>query len=111
MPAVTCDHLDHGVYNPMGRTSLTKLDRAQPQRIAHGHRRHFAQMFLQEPVGSLQPAQSIDGQPLRPRAVIRWQMIKRACLDNLCKQPTLAQNLIQQKDRAAPRCDTGFRHL
>ena len=54
--AVLGHEVHHRIHHPMRGSALTKLDRADPQHIAHGQRRGLLQMFLQQPVGTLQPA-------------------------------------------------------
>ena len=100
--AVLRDEVHHRVHHPMRGPALTKLDRADPQHIAHGQRRCLLQVLLQQPVRPFQPAQRVLRQTLRPRPIIGGQLVQRARGKKLGHQSRLiAQNLIQQINRAS----------
>ena len=72
-----CDQFDHRIHHAVGRAALTQFDGADAQRVAHGQRRVFRQVFLQQTVGAFHPAQGIHRQTLRPCAVIGGQLVQR----------------------------------
>ena len=70
------DQFNHRIHHAMRRTALTKLDRADSQRIAHGQRRIFREVFLKQAIRPFHPTQGISGQTLCPRTIIGGQLVQ-----------------------------------
>lgn len=94
----------------MSCASDAKFIRADPECVAHGDRRVFLQVLLQDEIDAFEATQSFSRQALRRGAVGGIQALQSSASDGFGQKTSFAQNLIQQEHSGAARGQTGLGH-